>query len=514
MKEELGKKMINKPFSSIFMMLSVFLLSILVSAFMPQDSFAQSQPSLSQNVAVGVTEAIGLSTGDPTKNKEPDIPGAIRRLDKIISDRGDKLKGYDKATVYEIRGNLKIQLDDLPNGLRDLQTAIDTNALPPERSNIVRYLVAQVNFQLENYDQAIVGLRQWLASTQEAPSANAYYLLALAYIAKEDHRQAQQPMERALELKDGDPDKNYYNVLNLIYSENNEKAKRANLLERMINFWPEDSTLWAQLAGAYATDGKDNEAFSVLEVAYRAGLLTREEQIIQLIQYYSFFDNAFRGAQLLEREMAAGVVSDKQDNLILLSQLWDQSREPKKAIPILERAAANSQSGEIDFRLGRVFLADEQYQKAEQSIQRAINKGGLKRKDLASAWELLGNARFSQAGSDNVAQLSRAREAFQKAASYPQTRRASNRWVSYINELINVKRLQDEREKQEIEQLCNNTLERLEDARRTITLQGGNPDTDLSQSMKDDLTVCNFDSRGNIIGATTGQAEQSEGEEE
>ena len=477
-----------------------------------------SQPSLSQRVALGVQEALNLSQTDP-----PQIDAAIARLNKIISDQGDRLNGYDKATVYEIRGSFKAQKDDLRGALSDFQTAVNTGALPPERANGLRYYIAQVQFQLEQFDAAIRGLREWIRITQAAQEtvpANAYYLLALAYVQKDDFRPAQQPMENALAQKnrDGDPDQNYYNILNLIYSENAEHSKRAALLERMINIWPGEASYWVQLTGAYAINDRDREAFSVLEVAYRAGLLTKEEQIIQLIQYYSFFDNAYRGAKLLEREMEAGVVERNQDNLILLSQLWDQSREAKKAIPILRQAAQGSSDGALNFRLGRVLVADEQYSAAEKELQEAIRKGGLSRKEQGDLWMLLGNARFSQAATDDIPQLRRAREAFQRAVRFTHVQRSASRWVAYIDELIRVYNLGIERAKAEKGILCASTLERLTDQKRVLQLQGQDTSRmeNLTDALQDDLRECNFDVNGNVIGAAPEAepaAEAGEGEE-
>ncbi len=511
--------MINRLENSTLKMISLFIMVISLFANLPS-SYAQDDeprrstaPSLSSTVAVAVQEALNFSQEDP-----PRTDAAINRLNKLISDRGDRLQGYDKATVYEVRGSFYANKDDLRSALRDFQTAVDTGALPEERSNGLRYFIAQIYFQLERYDDAIRGLNAWLRTAGDNPPANAYYLLALAYIQKDDFRNAQQPMERALRIKNAEagsqPDKNYYSALNLVYSENNEFNKRADLLERMINIWPNEAGYWAQLAGAYAVNKRDRDAFSVLEAAYRAGLLEKEEQIIQLIQYYSFFDNAYRGAQLLDREMAAGVVKRDRDNLILLSQLWDQSREAKKAIPILREAAGSTNKGDLHYRLGRVLVADEQFVDAEKELLTAIRKGGLKTKDIAQIWMLLGNARFAQAGPEDIRQFNRAKEAFQNATRYPSTRRDANDWVTYINELIRVQRVTKDREIAEQKAICDDNLERLDDAKRVLVLQGRDP-LDITENLANALETCGYDKAGEVIpGGIADKAEAAPAAEE
>ena len=117
------------------------------------------------------------------------------------------------------------------------------------------------------------------------------------------------------------------------------KACRA-LLERMINIWPGERSYWTQLAGLYSNDRQATKRRSPsLKWLTAPVLLEREEaEIITLVNYYSFFDNPFpRRKVVVEREMEAGRVRTRsQHNLILLSQLWSQSREHKRAIPVLQ----------------------------------------------------------------------------------------------------------------------------------------------------------------------------------
>lgn len=366
---------------------------------------------------------------------------ALAGFNNLIASRGSSMSPYEKSTVYELRANVKINLEDFRGGMQDMQTALNTNGLPPARNNQLRYFIAQLNFQLEQYQTAITGLNQWIQLARTCGvtvDPNAYYLLAAAYtqISPPNYRAALGPAEQALAGMGDEPRKGYFDLLNLIYSELNNNAKRAPLLERMVNYWPNDKGYWTQLSGAYSVQNKDREAFSVLEVAYRAGLIKSENEILTLVQYYSFFDNPYRGAVLLEREMNAGNVKRVQKNLILLSQLWSQAREHKKSIPILSEAAGNAGNGELSYRLGMVLLADEQYAASQRALEAALNKGGMDRKDTGDAWLLLGTARFSQAGPSDTGRWSSARQAFVRAQAYDGARRRATDWIAYIDAVV------------------------------------------------------------------------------
>ena len=417
-----------------------------------------------------------------TAIQEERFQDARAQVNQLLAQRGDRMKAFDKSTTYEILGTIQVNLANYRGALQAFKSALSANGLPPERNNQLRFFIAQIYFQLEDYQQAIRGLNEWIRAAQaagETVDANAYYLLAAAYIQIEpaNYRAAMPNAERVLQLRGSENKKSDYDLLNLIYSELSEDTKRGVLLERIINIFPGEKAYWVQLSGLYNTTGRDKEAFAVLEVAYRAGLLDKEAEIITLVNYYSFNENPYRGATLLEREMAAGRVERDLDNLILLSQLFSQSREHKRAIPVLREAAGLSDKGELSYRLGQVLLADEQYASAERALTTALNKGGMKSDQTGDAWLLLGTARFSQAGPGDRATRARARAAFRNATRYERSRRQAIDWITYLNAIDTTEDAQDRLERQQNIEAAEDNIERLRTQLQVCRLQGdGNCD--------------------------------------
>jgi tetratricopeptide (TPR) repeat protein len=408
--------------------------------------------------------------------KPPQYQTALTKLNDLIAAKPN-MKPYDKATTFQMRASVKVNLEDYPGALRDFQTALDANGFELTQNNQLRYYIAQIQFQLENYQAAIQGLNTWISGARAAGlpvDANAYYLLAAAYtqVTPPNWRAAVGPAEQAIAAR-AEPKKSDYDLLNLVYSELGETTKRGPLLEKMINNWPNERSYWVQLSGFYSNTGKDQDAFSVLEVAYRAGLLSKESELITLVNYYSFFDNPYRGARMMEREMEAGRIARNTKNLTLLSQLWSQSREHKRAIPVLESAARSSGTGELYYRLGQVLLADEQYAKAESALAQAINKGGLPAEKVGDAWLLLGTARFSRAGPDDCNQRGEARKAFVSAQRYPKSSKQASDWVRYIDAINDTVRRQDDLEWAQNEDARQDQIARLKTAVQVCRLQGG-----------------------------------------
>ncbi len=402
---------------------------------------------------------------------------AIAGLQQLLANRGGSMSPYETATVQEILASAYVQVENFNAARRSFQAALDANGLPPNRNNQIRYFIAQLQFQDGNYQAAIQGLNNWIALARRCnvPVDNsAWYLLGAAYtqVRPPQWRQAMTPAENAVNgLDAANLNKSYFDLLNLIYSELNENTKRGALLERMVNNWPGEKSYWTQLSGLYSQTGRDQDAFSVIEVAYRAGLLTTEGELKTVVQYYSYFDNPYRGAKMLEREMNAGNIRRTQDNLVLLSQLWSQSREHKKSIPILREAAGNSSDGELSYRLGMVLLADEQYAASQRALEQALNKGGMDREDTGDAWLLLGTARFSQAGPEDTAIWARAREAFVNAQRYQKSAQRASQWISYIDAVAQTYRDGIELERRQLLERCQDDQTRLEQAERIRDLQ-------------------------------------------
>ena len=86
---------------------------------------------------------------------------------------------------------------------------------------------------------------------------------------------------------------------------------------------------------------------------------------------------------------------------------WAQAQEVAKSIPMMEKAAAKSEEGELYVRLGNVYLDGDQFSKSADSIIKGLNKGGVKRPDQARL--ALGMAYF------NLGDYDEARKAFRAA---------------------------------------------------------------------------------------------------
>ncbi len=118
--------------------------------------------------------------------------------------------------------------------------------------------------------------------------------------------------------------------------------------------------------------------------------------------------------------MNAGRVSKNLDHLELLANLYQVAREHEKAIPVIQAAAEAGGGGAMYERLGRSYADLQQWEKAENALQKALSMGGVK--DVGTAWVQIGQSRYER--NDRAG----AREAFRKANN-----RAGSSWVAFMD---------------------------------------------------------------------------------
>jgi len=420
-------------------------------------------PTLDPRVASDLLEAYELLEED--RNQE-----ALEELNALMNRRGDSMKGFDKASVLQIRGTTYVNLDDLDSALVDFSAALNLNALPEDQQNRLRFNLAQIYFVNERYEDSIRLFEEWMKADVRVTDT-AYFMLGAAYYNLDNFQKSLESIQSAVDVSP-EPQKRYYDLLNAIYSELGNIEDRTRLLEKMVELWPDSLGYWRQLSSLYLEQDDQLKAFAALESAYVGGLVTSGDDIVMLAQYYSTFDNPHRGAALIEKEMDAGRVERDVENLELLSQLWSQAREHNKAIPVLREAAQMSDEGLLSFRLGQSLLANEQNEEAEQALESALEKGGLEDSRRAEAWMLLGNARFNQAEPGDRAQRNSADEAFAQGEKFASTRRQASDWRGYINAINRTERRQAALEEEQGEVLASAARERLLTACRAQQLAG------------------------------------------
>ena len=182
------------------------------------------------------------------------------------------------------------------------------------------------------------------------------------------------------------------------------------------------------LSGAYIELGDDKRSLGALMLAYHKGLVEGEKKILNVVRMNIFLEVPFTAGSILEDAMAQGKVEENKKNLELLLSAWTYAREFDRAIPIIDKLFTLSNDGEYFVQKAQMLAEKTSWSACVDSAQSAIDKGSLKRE--GAAWLLLGICLTE------MQQYTKALEAMNNAINRgnKSTRDQARGWIDYIND--------------------------------------------------------------------------------
>jgi tetratricopeptide (TPR) repeat protein len=112
-------------------------------------------------------------------------------------------------------------------------------------------------------------------------------------------------------------------------------------------------------------------------------------------------------------------------NLESVADAWINARESARAEATLKKLASMSERGVYFYKLGAMYGDNEQWKESREALQKALQKGGLKRP--GEAYMRLAMAEYS------LKNTSGAIAALQKAITFDETRKSAGEWLRHLN---------------------------------------------------------------------------------
>jgi len=337
----------------------------------------------------------------------------------------ERLSPYERSRAEQLFA-IAAQLQGHYGGARNhLQQAIASGGLNDQEASIARFQVAQLFMAENKWQEGADALQEWFKTAQN-PNSAAYHLLAVAYYQMGNHSAALEPAQKAVDLGGAKPQESLLQLLLAIRLDLKQYKQAVPVVKRLIEAAPANKTYWLQFAGLDSMLGDVSGAAVPIELAYRGGWLTGDENALRLTQFLVQAAIPYRAGQILNQAIEQGVMkSDVQANE-LLANCWLAAREYDKAIKPLKRAADLSSNGELYLRLAQVYAQREDWPHTADTLHLAIDKGNLK--NTGDALLLMGIA------SNNQKQPALARTWFEKAKGYSTSRAHAEGWLIHIDE--------------------------------------------------------------------------------
>ena len=376
-----------------------------------------------------------------TQANAGDSQGAVNTLNSALNL--PDLNAYERSTMYQMLGQYSYELDRPADAQRYFESAINSGGLLPNEVDSIKVVIAQLMIGNGQYREGATRLENFLNSGgQEKPQY--VELLTNAWVQAEDYRRALPWAEKWFN-RASPKERRHFDLLNFLFNNLGMQGRQADIVKEMIGRWPEDKSLWDAWASMLANGGREQEAFEVTKMLYLGGALSSEQDLLKVVQYYSFYEMPYQAAEILEREMRSNRISTSPDKLKQLSGLFRQAREYKRAIPILEQAASQSGEAKLYADLGEALYNEGSCQKSETAFREAMNRGY----DKGKSWMLIANCRYDQTNtlerlncemSDAQiaeAPITKARasavEAFNQVPSSSRERSNASKWIQFIS---------------------------------------------------------------------------------
>lgn len=347
------------------------------------------------------------------QNQNPSA--ALASLNQL---RGKELNCYEEGAALRLGAAIKIESNDYAGAVRDLETALSKGYIPASEAKQTYYNISQIYLSTDNKVKSLEYFDKWMKAGG-SPDRSQKWTLAVLNQQMDRNREALRWAEQVFATDGPNAKREVYDFLIYLYDKTGNKVKKAQLLEQLLAKNPTERRLWDAIASEYFQGNDEAKAFEVQKAMYLGGILSTEDELMRIVNFYNQLDAPYQAAKVLEKEMNAGRISKNYDRLELLANLYQVAREFEKAVPVIEEAARIAPNGEMYERLGRSYSELREWAKAEDAMTKAINKGGLK--DTGAAWVMIGQSRYER---DDRAG---AREAFRKANN-----RGGRGWLDFM----------------------------------------------------------------------------------
>jgi lipopolysaccharide biosynthesis regulator YciM len=335
----------------------------------------------------------------------------------------ERLSPYELSRAEQLFAAVEQAQGNYGAAREHINKAVASGGLNDQEASTARFQIAQLFMAESKWKEGVEALKQWFATAQN-PNSAAYHLLAVAYYQLGDHASAVEPAQKAVDLSGGKAQESWLQLLLALRLERQEYKLAIPLIRQLVEAAPTKKTYWLQLAGVSASTGSYEEAVVPLELAYRAGLLTEDQDVQRLTQMLFQVSIPYRAAQILSKAIDQGHFKADAKTNELLASYWIGAREYQKAIQPMRRAADLSESGELYVRLAEVYIQREEWANAENVLRLGLDKGKLK--NPGNAQLLMGLAVYNQK------KAAEARTWFQRASEHAESRSQAEGWLRHI----------------------------------------------------------------------------------
>jgi tetratricopeptide (TPR) repeat protein len=320
---------------------------------------------------------------------------ALKNLDAAETKSG--LTAFDQKTIAYFKGFANIKLGNLKVAQAEFEKALATGAATPEDKTSITRTLFGIAASTSQFQKTIDYGKEMVDAGTATP--NDLAIIAQSYFQLKDCKNSGVWVDKAVAAarKAGEaPKENLFLFKLQCASDAGDNAAMIPVLSDLIHL-NNKSTYWNTLLRIERQDERDDHNTAMLyRVMYDTNAMTVGSDYIEMAQLLGDAALPAEAETVLEKAMAAGLISDQQKERTnrLLNSFKTRADADKKGLAQFEAEASKNPAGELDVKLGEVYYGAGDYQGAVTAINRGLSKGQIKHQD--EAYVYLGRSLVAQ----------------------------------------------------------------------------------------------------------------------
>lgn len=340
----------------------------------PQMAFA-AKSELSNKVGKPLKEAQQLITSKNFKDalakvKEVDaMPGKNAAEEQIVNDM--------LAVIYS-------STKDFNSLMALYETMLNKNAFTPDVKKTRLKEMSQGYLYLKNYPKALTYSEQYLKEV--GADANISMQIAQIYLLQKDYAKAAEIAGKQVKASSasGKPaSEDWYKVWKSAVYSQNKTAEYVDVLEQTVAAYP-TTAYWGEMITYVNKESTFNDRQTIImtRLIDAVGLGT-DKTYIAMAELSLAAANPGDAKAALEKGMALGLIKGEREKKLLAKATADAAGD-LTSLANIEKQAAAAPNGEALVKIGEGYLGHGQFEKAIETINKGLTKGGVSFKDEAT----------------------------------------------------------------------------------------------------------------------------------
>lgn len=342
----------------------------------------------------------------------------------IKSWQKSRRQAYPRALAQLALGRIALSEDHYKTAYQLFLTAYQDDVLPKAQQTSLLLTLAQLDLNLEHWQQGVDKLKQWLKATPASEHQGRHYqLLALGQYQLKKHAEGLHSIREAFALKTDAPTSWYSLGVALAIAEK-QWPQAVTWQGKVVQAKPDEMTQWQQLAALQMRAKQEKAALATMRLAWQRGLFTQADHYKLLSQLAGNQKVPYLAAKVIDDGIAHKEVKATPANLRWSAGLWLQAKQFDQALARYQQLCQREPNKRNYHQYLSLLANQQQWQTLLKAAEQAEKHVSTARIDLLKGIAATQLKKYHQAES----YFASARKSKQYAAS-------SKSWLEYIEQV-------------------------------------------------------------------------------